>query len=1412
MSLIQGDPDGGYLARAASAFQEAALKELQRVALRELQDYAAVMEPFDKPGVVGDGAMTVAVLHMWRRSPMWLSLQRAPAELMGDLNDALVAGLGKGSRAALHSVTAALIGGWRVGLAQLGEQLARRVEEGVGQTLDPHEDVFVAGGPGGEKRVESGIVKWLLWWRLYLGLHRQMEVWANSKHDAPLLDPHLRSDEADIDAKRHGRPSACNVDRWSADGKSRPMPRSSFATPIVDGALDGKTHGPHTGKHPPAVGAGGEAKPSGTVPRDLGIAGFDSGGAMGLLAAAAPSSKSVPQPPPVLLDSFLTEYARRVARAILESSDTVDAADVRAMLAEVGAPRDPLAPRCPSQTSVKGSLSGARQQLRWACLQMLAQLGEVLAEDLSEDDLALRIQQLTITRGDNNLAEPNSYKAASAVPAASALVRRPDRATRWAPGPGDYWLNAASQLTSLASSETPPKSALDPVALAPLPSYDGPVAGSHGGATEFADKTAVLPVDVLAELPTERMLRLNNSPGLLSLQLQLTQSLRSSVGEMLPGPDCLSATKEDKSARHVRRAALVQGVCWSLHQMHRQLEKAHCVCCLSSLTAEEMASLCDREFQALAGLRGAPFSSPCCDLLRIPAEPVSSCIEAASTAVGAAALAAVRAQPPPTADSAGALHAAAATHADAWVVARRTAKCSGSRGGGGSKGAGSGGATAPECVGGASVTAMKDGVIEMGGIRVRDDNTAWACEIERQTAALLAGGVHRKCGSRDLVAEATSASASAATAGCGWDHAGGDGGACGQCDRAPSWLIRDALILYAGRVRLLGTMLGAASTINPRSAPVYRWPSPDPPDVIAVPTAAAGASAADGAADTPATVRDASCGSSASAALARTTNGYPHGEMELHQGHQLGSSMTRAFLFHMVVSACTASANRLVHITKAHFPGSGTDLRPLCVAHSDAATLWSATHALLGLVTSTAVGSSQVGRPSPRFWHCRQTLFSEAAQNLRRVAKVPRDVNVTNSSMVGTVMDRQTLPSRKESPPVAAWRGAQGAQGSARGPFRKLNWRRSLGRIMPYRTEQSSSHGSSQSLMRDRPASGQGADPGQPTAGTQKNSASRACWAGEPIEPVPLPAPAPLCSIAAPHLEAAEVAHARARSAPLQRRWPFSETPPATIHSPNVVVSGAMCLGFADTRSPWKKPEGSSGGSSNTCIVGVGSSRTKPGGNKRSQGGSGMQQQQRLAGHRLLVLSDAELGLLQVLHEVCGQLRAATMRAGDLIATEMGQRTLMIYRSNAGRHSSSGSQALPPTVRTQSAAQQVITSLLTPLREALEGLHPVSQSELLTRGFSAVVQALRQQYLGGRPGGGRVHRNGTGLARQELAKDLTLLEVELEAGWTQLDAACRCAGINGSRVDGPVAAWVAGDYNFAFARYEMETLIKVPVL
>ncbi|GLI58508.1 hypothetical protein VaNZ11_000244 [Volvox africanus] len=1355
VSLVQDGPDCGYLARAAAAFQEAALTELQRVALRELQDCAAVMEPLDQPGVVGDGSMTLAVLHMWRRCPMWLSLQRAPADLMGDLNDALVGELAQGSRAALHNVMAALIDGWRLGLAQLGDQLARRVEQGADHVLGQREDVSVAGGPGSEKRAENGIVKWLLWWRLYLWLHRQMEVWAKSQRGAPLLDPHLCSDSnADIDAKQEGRLSARHVDRWPAHGKSchhPPVPPSSLAAACVDGASGGKTHG-HAGRHHPAVYAGDEAMPSGAVP----------------------------QPPPALLASFLSAYARRVAKATLELSDTA-----------VGAPRNPLAPRCPSRTSANGSLSGGRQQLRWACLQMLRQLGEVLADDLSEEDVVCRIQQLTVTRGDSNLT--GSHKVAPAFSAASALLSRPDRATLSASDRGDSWLNAPSRPTSLLSSEPSRKSALDAVALAPVPSRNGPVVGAHGGAAELPDTAAVLPVDVLSELRPERILRLSNSPGLLSLQLQLTQSLRSSVGEVLPGPNRPSAATEDKSARHARRAALLQGVCWSLHQIHRQLEKVYCVCCLSGLTAEEMASLCDREFQGLVGSRCAPVLSPCCDLQRLPVEPVSSRVEAVSTAVGAAALAAVSARPLPTADSTWALRAAAFTHADAWVAARPTKKCSGSRSGDCHRGADSGGAAAPACVGTASVTTVKGRITEASGI-----NATWACEVERLTSALLAGGLHRKCGSRDLVAEATSACASAAIAEGGVNHASGDGGVYSQCDHASAGLIRGALLLYAGLVRLLGTLLGAAPTINPRGMPLYRWAKPDPTDVVA--EAAARASVADCAADTPATVTDASYTSSASAALTQPiTSGYLHnGALELHQGHHLGSSTARSLLFHMAVSACTVMANRLVHVTKTHAPGSGANLRPLCVAHSDTATLWSAAHALLALVTFAAVGSSQVGNPPPRFWRCRRTPFGGASQSLPRGETVPREVGEHSSSMSGAVMDPHTFPScSMESALAAAGTGAQGAQGSARRPSRKLNWRRSLRRIMPYRTERSSSHDSSQSLLRDRSASGQGADLGQPIAGTQRKSVRRACWAGEPIEPVPLPAPAPLCSIAAPHLEAAEAAHARAKTAPLLRRWPFSETTPAAVHGPNVAVGGgSMCSGLADTRNHWKKPDGSSGGSGNTCIVGMGSSHTKLGGSKRSQGGSGMRQQQRLAGQGLLVLSDAELGLMQVLHEACGQLRAATMRAGDLVAAEMGQRAAVICRSSAGSYDS---QVLP------SAAQQVIASLLKPLREALEGLHPVSQSELLTRGFSAVVQALRQHYLGGIRGGGRDKRNESGLAGQELGKGLTLLEAELAAGWRQLGAAFGC---DGCQVDTPVAAWVAGDYEFAKARTEMDALIQ----
>ncbi|GIL51994.1 hypothetical protein Vafri_7955 [Volvox africanus] len=1128
--------------------------------------------------------------------------------------------------------------------------------------------------------------------------------------------------------------------------------------------------------------------PSDAVLRDIGVVGFDSGGAVGLLAVAAPRPQAIPQSPPALLASFLSAYARRVAKATLESSDTA-----------VGAPPNPHAPQCPSQTSANGSLSRGRQQLRRACLQMLGQLGEVLAEDLSEDDVVLRIHQarvqLTVTRGDSNPTGPDSYKVDPTFPAASAPLSQPDRATLSASDRGDSWLNAASQPTSLLSSEPPPKSALDPVALAPVPARNGPVVGAYGGAAELPDTAAVLPVAVLAELPPERMLRLSNSPGLLSLQLQLKQSLRSSVGEVLPGPDRPSAARQDKSARHARRAALLQGVCWCLHQTHRQLEKAYCVCCLAGLTAEEMASLCDREFQGLVGARWAPVLSPCCDLLRVPAEPVSSLVEAVSTAVGAAALAAVNARPLPTADSTWALRAAAFTHADAWVAARPAAKCSGSRSGGGHRGADSGGAAAPACAGTASMATVKGMMTEVSGINVRDGNTTWACEVERLTAALLAGDLHRKCISQDLVAEAASACSSAAIAEGGVDHAGGDGGADGQCDHAPAWLIRGALILYAGRVRLLGTLLGAAPTINPRGTPLYRWANPDPTDVVAAAeaTAEARASVADCAADTPATVTDASYTSSASAALTRPiTSGYPHnGELELRQGHHLGSSTARALLFHMVISPCTAAANRLVHVTKTHVPGSGTNLRPLCVAHSDTATLWSAAHALLALVTSVGVGSSQVGKPPPRFWHGRRTPFGGSSQSLPRDEKVPREMAMHNSSMSGAVMDRHTLP---PSGPAAAGTGAQGAQGSARWPSRKLNWRRSLRRIMPYRAERSSGHGS---LLRDRSASGGGADLGQPTAGMQRKSVSRACWAGEPIEPVPLPAPAPLCSIAAPHLEAAEAAHARAKTAPLHRRWPFSETTPAAIHSLNVAVGGgSMCSGLADVRNRWKKAKGSSGGSGKTCIGGMDSSHTKLGGSKRSQGGSGMRQQQRLAGHGLLVLSDAELGLMQVLHEACGQLRAATGRAGDLVAAEMGQRAAIICHSSAG---SSRSQVL------SSAAQQVIASLLRPLREALEGLHPVSQSELLTRGFSAVVQALRQHYLGGGRGGGRDKRNESGLVGQELGKGLTLLEAELAAGWKQLDAACGCGG---SRVDTPVAAWVAGDYDFAKARTEMDAQIQ----
>ncbi|EFJ43392.1 hypothetical protein VOLCADRAFT_96411 [Volvox carteri f. nagariensis] len=1368
------------------------------------------------PDPLISSALAAALLHTWRRgSSVWPALLQAPGDLLGDLNEVLVWELAPEPLAALLRTTTALLDCWRANVAQLGGHLARLAEYGAEQMAltwstargsgaaaavggcmgaaqeEAHEGAPVNRGGAG---AGASAVEWLLWWRLYMTVHWRLEAWTRKHSGAISQERSVRGGGCGggggggligsggspgrgphRDATALGTRS---VDCRSAERRSHQTAASgqgsSFAVSGAGGGVqDVACHGGKIGACHAGAEEGKEGKADGATALEVGqgLGGCAAEGQLAAAAAVAAASCGSPPAPQALLASFVSACARRAAEVALTSPCQAEAeAEEKA-----------------GQHVLRAS---GQHQLRVTSLEVLTQLRQVLADEVLEEDVARRMRR-------------------SLPPLAPPPASLPDIAALSPCGPG-----VAAQ------------DCVDSAVVTDLP-----LAG--GG--------------LVVELPPRRVSRLSTIRGLMSLRQTLSSRSLSDGRVLLPGA---AAGREARSARRQRQAALVTAVCSFLHETHCLLEASHCVAVLGSpgpnpgpgpsLTAGEEAALAADKSACHPTQLLSLLPAPCTVLLRLPHRPVSPWIEARARAAGATVLAAAGIQPLPSTDGTAASRATAAAKAAAWVTTRRAIGCSrGGRGAGASVGNFVGGVDpggAPAAP--AACRGAVDAPAGLGaggkGPPAADGPSGGCVNAERMWA----------CGVESQVETGAAVAATTTAAERGPE-------ACDDCSAAAARTL-EALFVSAGRVILLGAALCAStacSSSSPhhqRGVPVYRWGSSsqasDPAEAAAAAAAprasGGGACAAVGGRSSftvaappyPLHGEDPSSGSSAS------HHHHYHHHHRIYLVHPTG----RALLLHTAVSVCAAATNRLVHMALHMYgPGSGTDLLPLCVAHSDALTLGSVGEALLGLTAALCGGQQH------QLSGLRRTAIGSEAATLSPVTarqRFPAAAKADNSGSLGqTAGDgggkshvTRGSPSRREPASAAA---ATAVTCDLRPSPHKINWRRSLRRIMPYRTERAAAgrgstvHGVSERTQEaGSPAAGAG--------GGTRPSVSRGCWAGEPIEPVPLPPPAPLCSISTSHLEAAVGAHVRAAAAaatsPQGRRsqlGPRACRGVATAPATACGTPGTVCPGGGGATDCPLEPDSDSDSDSEP-----GRDRRRSRGGRTTPGPGGkkgvrhqlLHQRQLTDNSRpplltLLVLSDAEASLLQQLRAVCLQLGVVAARAGGVLEEEMGQRAARICRSISSNSNSTNGQVKDGAVGLQgggtpSTSQQVATSLLKPLVKALAGLHPASQSELLTRGFTAVLRVLRLQYSGaadsgsGGGRGGTVARRGAGGARPQLEEGLALLEEEFMVGWKQLEAAgsgdgsrgrgagvTACTGVRYGEAAAPSPGWAMGGYDFASA-------------
>ncbi|GLC45593.1 hypothetical protein PLESTB_000874900 [Pleodorina starrii] len=1458
LSLIQdngGSPRGGCLARAAEAFLEAAWAEVRRVALRELRDYAAVMASLERaqegrscpadsepgPDAVSPLTAAAAVLHhVWRRCHLWAALRWAPSDLLGELNlnEAFVEALAPEPLAALRGATAALLDSWRAGLVQLGEllhlQRGNATNNATNNTSaaavsEPAEVDSDAGGPlrgGGSEalermNVDSDVERraaWLLSWRLYLTVYRRLEtVWAGSSKLSPStgsLEQFLR-EGAGIPASLQSDPP-CGKALSAADGAA-----CRNSQPIL-------THGPIAARSDargaPDSAARRKSSAAGDSPsanaRPEALAGrFEPAAAAAWRRIGAQASAAVPPLPPLgLLDNFVSACARTAVKAVTSCGAAAGAATAGLF------PGDPLGCGCscggPSATK-RPPRAAADHALRATCVHVTTQLRDALAEDLSDVELERHGRLVSVTHGEQlrlQTAAPGPAAAAAATTTTTAAAAIPSFSSSVVPPPSRPASGGAAvqpgtlsmSLEATPCSAAPQENTNERSSAPPGVTGTSQATATAPAGTDSAAAT-LPPGALLAELPPGRVARLGCNPGLALLQLQLTllaqRSPAAAAGsEALAGLERapFAGGREDAAERHARQAALVYGVCAFLHQTHDELAAAHTVSGISPSQVPEEAPLpSDR---AALGLPPAPQPSatppsPACStrMLQTPSEALAARIDAAAATAGAAALAAEGAHPvqPPAngaAVAAAAARAAAASRATAWVAARR-------RSGVGSCGAEA--AKPKRCPAVLNHAAVQGGDEEGASNRAEAGasawgSPAWACELESRVASLLAAAAGAAPGERGGAA-AMNLTAVTTAGGCGVERvaAGGrpscGGGGSGQGIGSRFDVFLEALLMYAGRVRLLGVSFGAPSSNASRGLPQYRWGAAAAAvdDVLCSAAAAPAAPPCDGAA--------AAAASFSSAPLTTASGAHSGCDATTACCLLAASPACRALLLHAAVTAATAATNRLVHMAALHALGSGSDLRPLCAAHSDAVALGSAAQALLSLrlaLCTTACSGVQAhawegGEAAQKQQHPSAALGRSAVGSLavkaHSAAAGQGDGAAVPDGDAGAVPGLAPRQRQPASPAVDRRVGpgeAPGSSGGGRGlrltAVVKFNWRRSLRRIMPSRFERGGGgHG------RERATAAVGLCPSPSSCSTAppRPPARRACWADEPIEPVPLPPPAPLCSIATAHLEAAAAAQtplaaAAAGTAPWWRQV-WGANPASAAAAPG---------------APLGVSEGSDG-SCGGCSSSRGSAFMAMVAEEWQWARAGL-----AASAAMLVLpSGAEAGVLLALHTVSGQLRATAARAGKLLEAEMGHRAAMICGSRST--TSSGSSVSSGAAGGQAAgpAQVVATNLLRPLREALAGLHPISQSELLGRGFSAALRALQQQQQCPSGRGGPSRPSGGGAAGQ-LREGLALIEEELAAGWRQIEAALAKAAVPG---------WEAGKCDFTWARRrELEAQIR----
>ncbi|PNH07531.1 hypothetical protein TSOC_005998 [Tetrabaena socialis] len=627
-------------------------------------------------------------------------------------------------------------------------------------------------------------------------------------------------------------------------------------------------------------------------------------------------------------------------------------------------------------------------------------------------------------------------------------------------------------------------------------------------------------------------------------------------------------------------------------------------------------------------------------------------------------------------------------------------------------------------------------------------------ELETASAAAWARYVERRVG--ELLAREAAAHAAVRCA------EGGDAEFAHQkLDRVS--LLHFALFLSAGRLRALAAELechsaaGGAWTSAGRGGRAAPWQLQLPP----APASAKPSADVDG-------------------GIRLSDPGAPSGTSALSEAY-LASSFFRFSVLQLAVMSCAAATNRLAHVPNTHCPGSSADLKSLCLAHSDAVTLGSAAELLLAVAQALSLqlwgAAPPAGGGQPR------AAAPAAAAALIAAAPAAAAVHDEHGANGGAGFPGVGPPSGK-------------------GPRlpRKLNWRRSLRRILP--------------AVMGGIVEGHGDDaPGPPGA--------RGCWASDAIAPapqrgLPLQGPAYNCELRSTD---------EARKAMKKIRKAADDAGNATRGLPPRGPGGAADAKAApqpavqQRRVAREVGDGQPGGDAEGDAGGGGRPRSSPSMPPAAQEllpvwRGGLQQSTTSTVVTPVPLSAAETGLLCLLHSLCEQLNAAAARAADLLVMEMTHRAGMLYAPPKGKG------AAPP-----SGIQPVVEKLLKPLRDAVVDLHPTTQAQLLAVNFSAVLAVLRQHHCGVGGGGGgalsgalsslssfkgRSARSGLqkGADReQQLQQDLGVLRGELERICAQVDAALGNPSC-GTTASGAAGALVRQDFRAVQAELEakMQTL------